>query len=58
MRLRKGIEFRVNNRTLYLSPHPSPLPLGPAYVAKATSAEWAERGRVRGNKMLEENSQI
>jgi len=26
----------------------SPLPFGPAYVAKATSAEWAERGRVRG----------
>jgi cobyrinic acid a,c-diamide synthase len=24
------------------------LPSGPAYVAKATSAEWAERGRVRG----------
>jgi len=23
----------------------SPLPFGPAYVAKATSAEWAERGR-------------
>jgi cobyrinic acid a,c-diamide synthase len=26
----------------------SSLPFGPAYVAKATSAEWAERGRVRG----------
>jgi len=41
-----------------ISPHPLPLPAGPAYVAKATSAEWAEREGVRGHKMLEENSQI
>ena len=53
----KTPEKKLRN-VIELSPHPSPLPAGPAYVARATSAEWAEREGVRGHKMLEENSQI
>jgi len=37
------------------SPHLSPLPGGPAYVAKATSAEWAEREGVRGPRATRAN---
>jgi hypothetical protein len=42
-----AIFIGINSKQIYLklSPHPLPLPSG-------------ERGRVRGHKMLEENSQI